>query len=70
MVWLFKDGPVYATLAYLRILALIVKTESMGQINVFEFVLPENMKNQKKGLPILGLNHDPYVEKFHMLFFK
>ena len=43
-----------------------MKTESVGQINVFELVLPKNMKNQKKGLPILEINHDPNVDKFHM----
>ena len=71
-VSLFKDeGLVHAIIAYLNILALIVKTKGMGQINVFELVLPENMKNQKKCLPTLTLNHDPskICEKCHILFF-
>ena len=72
-VLLFKEeDPVYAMLAYISISALIVKTKGMGQINVFGSVLPENMKNKKKGLPNLRLNHDPsnIRGKLHMLFFQ
>ena len=65
-----EEGPVHAIFAYLSIVALIVKTKSMGRINVFELVLPANMKNQKKGLPTLRLNHDPTNkrEKYHIIF--
>ena len=72
-VLLFKEeDPVYAMLAYISILALIVKTKGMGQINVFGSVLPENLKNKKKDLPNLGLNHDPsnIRGKLNMLFFQ
>ena len=67
-----EEDPVYAMLAYLSILALIVKTKGMGQINVFGSVLPKNMKNKKKGLPNLWLNHDPsnIRGKLNMLFLK